>query len=281
MTNEFNHDYLEPLTNREMDVLKLLAKGSSNQDIAAALQVEVSTVKWYNSQIYAKLQVKNRKQAVIRAQTLGILEVDSADPLLRVLHNLPADTLPFIGREREIKEIITQLNDDNIRLITIVGAGGMGKSRLSIEVGRQLLPRFLQGVYFISLAPITTTEQIITTIADTIGFKFHSDVKAKQQLLDYLEHQHMLLIIDNFEHLLESADLLTDILKVAPQIKMLVTSRETLNLSGEVLYHIRGLSIPYEEIKRQATEYDGVKLFIEASQRRNVEIVETDIEIVS
>ena len=134
--------YIEPLTERELEVLQCLADGQSNKDIADTLVVEVSTVKWYNAQIYAKLGVKNRRQAVIRAQTLGILEADSSDPLHRLQHNLPADTLPFIGRKNEIKELVDQLTDDKFRLITILGPGGMGKSRLSIEVGRHLLGYF-------------------------------------------------------------------------------------------------------------------------------------------
>src|SRR5579859_2853794 len=118
MNRQIEDTFIEPLTKREVDVLILLAEGLSNQEIANSLVVEVGTVKWYNNQIYDKLHVKNRSQAVTRALTLGILQTDTADPLHRPQQNLPADTLPFIGRVREIHELVHQLTDEKFRLIT-------------------------------------------------------------------------------------------------------------------------------------------------------------------
>jgi predicted ATPase/DNA-binding CsgD family transcriptional regulator len=270
--NEIDNTYVESLTKREMEVLELLANGASNQEIAAALVVEVTTVKWYNAQIYGKLQVKNRKQAIMRAQTLGILKVNTNNPFQQILHNLPADTLPFIGRVREINELAQQLTNEKFRLITILGAGGMGKTRLAIEVGRELIPHFSDGVYFVPLAAIISTEQIVMTIAEIIGFKFHSDKLPKQQLLDYLHNLHLLLIIDNFEHLMESGGLLNDMLHSAPQTKVLATSREKLNLAGEVVHSLSGLSLPTDVNSAASADYDAVKLFVEAAQRTAIKI---------
>ena len=247
MSDELNLYNIDPLTGRESEVLQLLAEGQSNKEIADALFIEVSTVKWFNAQIYSKLDVKNRKQAVIRARTIGLLDVDENDPLQAPLHNLPADTIPFIGRSREIRDLLEQLRDETIRLVTILGPGGMGKTRLSIEVGRGLLAYFRNGVYFVSLAPIISREQIVTTIADSIGFKFRSDIQAEHQLMAHLEKLEMLLIIDNFEHLVSDAELLSGILKTAPGVKILVTSREKLALAGELVYGISGLSFSIEE----------------------------------
>ncbi|MBI5667370.1 MAG: hypothetical protein HZC41_05120 [Chloroflexi bacterium] len=272
--------FIEALTRREMDVLTLLAEGLSNQEIAASLVMEVGTVKWYNTQIYNKLQVKNRKQAVTRALTLGILEADTGDPRQQPQHNLPADTLPFIGRRREINELVQQLTSDKFRLITILGPGGMGKTRFSIEVGRHLLGYFRDGVYFVPLAAVTSAEHLVTAIADVIGFKFHSDLPPKQQLLDYLQKQHMLLLMDNFEHLLEYAGFLTDILRSAPDVKVLVTSREKLGLSGEVVYVIGGLSVPFDE-SADIVAHDAVKLFMEAANRTISPMTEADITTVA
>lgn len=272
--------FIEPLTKREMNVLTLLAEGLSNQEIADSLVMEVGTIKWYNTQIYGKLQVENRKQAVTRALTLGILETETADPLQRLQHNLPADTLPFIGREREINELVQQLTDEKFRLVTILGPGGMGKTRLSIEVGRRLLGYFMDGVYFIPLAAVTSAEHITTTLAEIINFKFHSDVQPKQQLLDHLQKQHMLLIIDNFEHLLESAGMLIEILKSAPDVKVLVTSREKLGLGGEVVYVIGGLSIPFH-LSTEIADHDAIKLFIEAASRTTFPVSENDMDVIA
>lgn len=272
--------FIEALTRRELDVLTLLAEGLSNQEIAASLVMEMGTVKWYNTQIYDKLQVKNRKQAVTRALTLGILEANTSDPRQQPQHNLPADTLPFIGRRREINELTQQLTSDKFRLITILGPGGMGKTRFSIEVGRHLLGYFRDGVYFVPLAAVTSAEHMVTTTADGIGFKFHNHLQPKQQLLDYLRKQHILLLMDNFEHLLEYAGFLTDILRTAPDIKMLVTSREKLGLSGEVVYVIGGLSIPFDE-SADIVAHDAVKLFIEAANRTTSPVSEADITTVA
>ena len=280
MTEQTAGSYIEPLTNREMDVLRLLAEGLSNQEIAESLVMEVSTVKWYNTQIYGKLQVKNRKQAVTRALTLDLLEVQPDNSLHRPQHNLPADTLPFIGRTSEIDALTRQLTSENIRLITILGLGGMGKSRLSIEVGRRLLGYFKDGVYFVPLAAVTSAEQIITTVADIIGFQFHSDLQPAQQLADYLQDKLLLLIIDNFEHLLDNAGLMSDFLKAAPDLKLLVTSREKLELAGEALYVISGLSIPYKS-HADIAAHDAVKLFLEAASRSASPPGEDDMEAVA
>lgn len=272
--------FIETFTRRELDVLTLLAEGLSNQEIAQSLVMEVGTVKWFNSQIYSKLQVKNRQQAVNRARTLGILEAPPHDPLQRMQHNLPANTLPFIGREREIRELRQQLSSEKYRLITILGPGGMGKTRLSIEVGLLLLGYFMDGVYFVPLAAVTSAEQLVTTIAEIIGFKFHSDRQPEHQLLDHLQRQHLLLIMDNFEHLLDSARLLTHILEAAPSVKILTTSRERLGLGGEAVYVIGGLSTPFD-VSAELGAHDAVKLFVEAAHRTTSPVSDNDLGVVA
>jgi pentatricopeptide repeat protein len=280
MSSELNTTYLETLTNREIEVLKLLADGVSNHDIAAALYLEVSTVKWHNAQIYEKLQVRNRRQAVIRAQTLGVLKVNTSSPFQQIQHKLPADTLPFIGRVEEIHELVQQLADEKTRLVTILGAGGMGKTRLSIEVGRKLLAHFSDGVYFISLATVTSTKQMITTLVGIISLKLHGDKSPKQQLLDHLQQLHMLLITDNFEHLVDTADFLSEILQSAAKVVVLVTSREKLNLAGERVHVLTGLSTPLEATQTLA-DYDAVKLFIEGAQRTGVAVKDAEMATVA
>jgi predicted ATPase/DNA-binding CsgD family transcriptional regulator len=281
MTSEQDLIYLEPLTHREKEILQLLASGSSNHEIATKLFLEVSTVKWHNAQIYDKLRVKNRKEAIIRAQTLGILEANSSKIFLQILHNLPADTLPFIGRAEEIQALVKQLNSDKYRLITILGPGGMGKTRLAIEVGRYLIAHFIDGVYFVPLAAVTTAEQIITTIAAIVGFKFHNGEQIHKQLFEHLQQQQLLLIIDNFEHLLASGDLLTDILHHAPRIRILVTSREKLNVIGETIHFLNGLAVPVDERLESITRSDAVRLFMETAHRTGAIVSAKEMVIVS
>ncbi len=277
---QVDHTYFETLTQRELEVLQLLANGLSNKEIAEALVIEVSTVKWYNNQIYDKLQVRNRQLAIARARALGLLAVDSDDPIQHPHHNLPTDPLPFIGRVYEIEDLVQQLIDENMRLITILGPGGMGKSRLAIEVGWRLRGSFRDGVFFVPLAAVTSPEDIMTTIAEVIGFRFHGDVLPKQQLLAQLQQHHTLLIVDNFEHLLDHGALLADILHATQHVKMLVTSREKLNLAGETVYAVAGLSTPQTGDTEKLSEYDAVNLFIEVAQRAGQPVPDSEIMAV-
>ena len=277
--NEIFFD-VEELTSRELEVLQYLERNLSNKEIAEILVVGISTVKTHNQQIYRKLGVKNRKQAVIRAQTVGLLEATSDNHAHRLQHNLPYDTLPFIGRAPEIRDLITQLVDENYRLITILGPGGMGKTRLSIEVGRQLLGYFVDGVYFVSMTAVTTRDEMITTIAEIVGFHFHNDLHPLQQLLQYLRNKKLLLILDNFEHLVAFADLVTDLLKGATGLKVLATSREKLQLAGEVVYTIGGLNTSFEP-DIAITECDSVRLFMDSAQRVNPKFDSERMELIA
>ena len=192
-------DLLDSLTEREQEILTLLVEGLSNNEIASRLHIASQTVRWYNSQIYSKLNVKNRRDAVKKATTQGILNF----PVKQASrHNLPAQTTPFIGREDELIKLGTLIRDDNIRLITILASGGMGKTRLCLEASSQQMQYFTDGTFFIALAPLNSTNHIVTSIAEAFGLQFHSDRSPEQQLLDYLSDKRMLLVLDNFEHLL-------------------------------------------------------------------------------
>ena len=123
------------LTPRELEILALLAKRLSDREIAEALFIELTTVKWYNRQIYSKLGTKNRREAVTKAETLGLLVTASSLPST-FDQNLPADLTPFIGRERELAELAGLLAQSAVRLVTILGPGGMGKERYSAGLRR-------------------------------------------------------------------------------------------------------------------------------------------------
>ncbi|MCA9330815.1 AAA family ATPase, partial [Candidatus Saccharibacteria bacterium] len=279
MTGDYDLGYIEPLTERETEVLQMLADGASNKDIATAMVIEVSTVKSHNNQIYSKLQVKNRQQAVFRARTLGLLSTDVTAPLQQP-HNLPADIMPFIGRRQEIDDILRLFSDDTIRFITILGPGGMGKTRLAIEIGHRLLGHFMDGVYFVPLASVNSVEKLTTSIADAIGLTFHGEVHPKQQLLDALQKQQLLLIIDNFEQLLAHRELLKDVLNAASKVELLVTSREKLGLVGEVAYVVDGLSLRTNSDDDTDMD-DAVQLFIEAARRTSSSIDPSDMPFVT
>jgi hypothetical protein len=162
-------------------------------------------------------------------------------------HNLPAQITPFIGREVELAELARLLADPTIRLVTILGPGGIGKTRLALEAATAQLEQFSQGVYFVSLAPLSDPNQITPTIAEALNFSFYAGGSPQQQLLDYLRQKSLLLVMDNFEHLLDGVGLVQEILQAAPAIKVLATSRERLKFSGEIVFTLEGLGVPEGE----------------------------------
>ncbi|MCB9102397.1 MAG: tetratricopeptide repeat protein, partial [Anaerolineales bacterium] len=168
---------------------------------------------------------------------------------LKPQHNLPAQPTPFVGRETELGRATHHLSDPDCRLLTLIGPGGIGKTRLALQA-TQLITQyhyiaFLHGIYFVSLAPVQSVDLLASTIADTIGLSLYGAAKPDRRLLDYLHHKEMLLVLDNFEHLLDGVELIRQILEQAPDVKILVTSRTRLNLRWEWLYEVNGL--PFED----------------------------------
>src|SRR5262249_49288208 len=143
-------------------------------------------------------------------------------------HNLPAHATEFVGRGAELAELAKLLASE--RLVTILGPGGMGKTRLAQEIAAAQIGSFADGVYFVSLAPVSNPDNIIVAIAEAVRFSFYGGVKPKQQLLDFLRARQMLLLLDNVEHLLAGVGLVTQVLHAAPGVKVLATSRERLNV---------------------------------------------------
>jgi predicted ATPase/DNA-binding SARP family transcriptional activator len=200
------------------------------------------------------------------------LSKDGADAhaLLPVpAHNLPASLTPFVGREAELQAIETCLQDPDCRLLTLVGPGGIGKTRLALEAASAQRYGFEHGVYLASLAPLGSAESIVPTIGQAIGFSFYGGEDLKQQLLAYLREKRMLLLLDNYEHLLEGADLTVDILRAAPGVKLVVTSRATLNVPGEHLYPVTGMECPVQALldPQDALRYSTIALFSQGAQQ--------------
>lgn len=277
MVNSHHYDQNnppEPLTEREQEILSCLVEGLSNREIANRLHLAYRTVRWYNSQIYSKLGVNNREDAVERAQVLGLLETTTdRPPDFQARHNLPQPTTPFIGRQRELADLAALLAQPEARLLTILAPGGMGKTRLALAVAEGQLAKYRNGVFFVPLAPLTVASDMVTTIAEAIGFEFHGETPPTKQLVDYLKDRSVLLVLDNFEHLLGGASLVADILRDTSNTRMLATSRERLNLSGETVYSLSGLDFPTWETPEDALEYDAVQLFMQSAARARADFV--------
>lgn len=179
----------------------------------------------------------------------------SADvPQLALPNNLPSPLTPMIGREDELAQIDQRLTSPDCRLLTLIGVGGVGKTRLAIEAAHRLVlapavrALFADGIYFVRLERVTPDDLLTSVIAGAINYSFQRSFDQTQQLLNYLRTRRLLLVLDNLEHLLDNVDLLLDILQHASQVKMLVTSRERLNFLGEWLLELDGL--PYPPVAR-------------------------------
>ena len=149
-------------------------------------------------------------------------------------------------------------------MLTLVGPGGIGKTRLAVEVASQHLDYFEDGVYFVPLQAFEKVETIETAILDALPTQVTNHDAPRRQLLDYLRDKHLLL--DNFEHLLDGVDILTDILAVAEQVKLLVTSRERLNLRAEQVWPLQGLDLP-EDTPGSLKLSSAVELFVDRARR--------------
>ena len=182
-------------------------------------------------------------------------------------HHLPRPATSFVGRAEEIADIGALLADPSCRLLTLVGPGGSGKTRLAIQVAEERAGEFPDGAHFVSLGSVGGSESIIPAVAGVFGLYLEASAPPKQRLFDFLRAKRLLLVLDNFEHLLDGGDLISDVLEAAPDLKILVTSREALNLEEEWIRRVDGLSFP-SGVKLAAFEdFSAIRLFVERARR--------------
>ncbi|MFC1959321.1 tetratricopeptide repeat protein [Chloroflexota bacterium] len=182
-------------------------------------------------------------------------------------HNLLTQSTSFIGRQDELTEITGLLQTPECRLLTLAGPGGIGKTRLAIETACSLPDDFTNGIAFVALQPLTAIDHIVPAVAEAVNFQFFAELEPEQALFNYLREKKMLLVLDNFEHLLTGADLLTRILAAAPDLQILVTSREVLRLQQEWIYDVRGMSFPVDAQTDRLGAYSAVRLFAERARQ--------------
>jgi predicted ATPase/tRNA A-37 threonylcarbamoyl transferase component Bud32 len=168
----------------------------------------------------------------------------AAEVRLSTKHHLPAHLTPLIGREREIVEASAILRRGDVRLVTLTGTGGIGKTRLALQVATELVADFADGVSFVSLAPISDPELVMPTIAQTLDVKESGTRPLMDLLKAFLQDKQVLLILDNFEQILPAAPHLTELLASCPGLKVLVTSRAVLHVQGEHAFPVPPLAVP-------------------------------------
>jgi predicted ATPase/DNA-binding SARP family transcriptional activator len=207
----------------------------------------------------------------IRSVAWGAPPVESFFNLSAVrLHHFPTQPTSFVGREEELAALADLLTNPSCRLVTIIGPGGIGKTRLALQAATEQHDTFAQGVYFVPLAPLNSAEFLVGAIADAFHFSFSGREDPKAELLSYLREKELLLVLDNFEHLLAGVEFLSEMLQYAPTVHLLVTSRERLRLQWEWLFDLEGLSYPESETT-DGTDgvegYSAVQLFLQRARQ--------------
>lgn len=180
-------------------------------------------------------------------------------------HNLPSELDTFIGRERDLAAVLSMLRREDVRLVTLTGPGGTGKTRLSLKVAAALLEEYPQGVFWVDLAPIADAEQVIPRIAATLQVKEAAGKTLIESLIEHLRARQILLVLDNFEQVIRAAPQVTSLLAGAPKLKVLVTSRETLHVRGENDFAVQPLSVPdaaHRKTVAVISQYEAAALFI-------------------
>jgi predicted ATPase/DNA-binding CsgD family transcriptional regulator len=289
MSDTMVSSQIEPLSERERTILRLLSDGLTNREIADRLYLSYETIKWYNKQIYGKLGVANRTHAASLARERGLLDSEDLPPAgvsPRPRHNLPAQITTFIGRETQSSDIADLIRDPSVRLVTLTGPGGVGKTRLALQVANGLFPEFSDGIHLVNLAPIRQPDRVADTIVSTLNPDIPAEMSASEILINYLHGRRMLLLIDNFEQVLEAAPLLVDLLSAAADLKLLVTSREALGVYGETDYPVPPLSLPnigHLEMVSDYLQYESIELFAQRarSAKPQFRLSERNLEPVS
>ena len=192
----------------------------------------------------------------------------SASKTKQTKNNLPAQPTPFIGRAKQLKAIKELLLNADTRMVTLMGPGGTGKTRLSLQVAQELLDQFSNGVYFVPLADDTNADQFISRVAQQLAVR-EGGRPLLENVKDYVRDKHMLLVMDNFEQLVSAAPVVAELLAAAPQLKIITSSRIALNLLGEREFPVPPLELPQaddESAWENLLENESIILFVERAR---------------
>lgn len=232
--------------------------------------------------IYARLEnllrtdlgVRPESKTVALAHQMRIIRQEGATkPRGSPLNGVPAQFTPFWGRQAELRLINDLVLDPTSRLLSIVGPGGIGKTRLCIEAAREIsaTSEFHDGIYFVPLSSAVTRTDLIAALATEIGVPLRKQHEILPQVLDFLRNKRALLVLDDFEHLVAHGQVLTDILAAAPRVELLVSTRQPLNLRAERHVRVAGLDYPDTELSSDAGDtalagFSSVQLFLQTAR---------------
>jgi excisionase family DNA binding protein len=222
-----------------------------------------------------------------RAMSGRLREPSSPPPMLRLVERAPASltfTLPhpltpFLGRERDIAAVTAALSQPDLRLLTLTGPGGTGKTRLALRVAEDVTPHVADGVAFVPLASVADASLVPSAIAQALGQREHGERPLGERLIAALRDRRLLLVLDNFEHVLPAAPFIAELLASCPSLTILVTSRTTLRLSGEQRFPVPPMALPDPATTTTAAavrQADAVQLFVHRAQAAQPEFALTD-----
>jgi len=191
---------------------------------------------------------------------------------------IPHPLTPLLGRAQEVHDVESLLRNSRCRLVTLIGPGGVGKTRLALHVADALSNDFADGVVFIPLAPIHDPALVLSTVGQTLGVHDAMDIAFETRLTELLREQQLLLVLDNFEQVLAAAPSIASVLSACPQIKLLITSQAPLGIEGEQQFQVRPLPTPTPEMNTsfEIERFDAVELFVQRARAVNQYFVLTD-----
>lgn len=225
--------------------------------------------------LWQDLSVKPTVETQTLAEAIRSGELDRETANLKIdqpRHNLPVQLTPFIGRASELKKIKEQFESQDCRLLTLVGPGGIGKTRLAVQAAVGLLDQYLHGIWFVDLSANTGPEQVLATVAHTLGVPEVASEPRLETLKRVLRRKQLFLLLDNFEHVIEAAPDVSELLAAAPGLTLIVTSREVLRLEGEHVYPVPPLGLPERQSPPSAailSHSEAVRLFLDRARSAN------------
>src|SRR5215208_3132793 len=271
-THERDGDYFGPPVNR---VARLLSAGHGGQTLLSSATWKLVHDRLPEDTELRDLGERRLKDLIRPERIFQLIASDwppSFPPLKTLdarLNNLPSQPTPLVGREREVAGVCRLLRGGGVRLLTLTGPGGMGKTRLALQVAADLVDEFEDGVFFVPLAPISDPDLVVPTVARTLDITETSGRTPEEALKDYLRNKEMLLVLDNFEQVVEAAPLVGELLSACPALKVLATSRTVLRIYGEQEFTVPPLELPdpsHPQPLERLTQYEAVRLFVERAQ---------------